>query len=141
MTELKACPFCGNVYGDGGIEKNKLGWRCLRCGAHLPVNDWKVMDDAEIYHPLDWNTRPLEDKLQGELDAVRKNLQIAIEAMFLRETPAQSDLSSLRQNLKEAVEEIEEKVSKPSSGGVGWFRAIRIEDILDILRSHGLIKD
>ena len=49
---------------------------------------------------------------------------------------AEEKLADMQFRLKKAVEEIEIKVSKPSSGGIGWFGAIRIEDILDIFQHH-----
>ena len=56
MMDLKACPFCGNPHPDpkGGFE-----WvRCSVCTA--------TADDTKT-----WNTRPREDALQAEVDALK----------------------------------------------------------------------
>ena len=72
MSELKPCPFCGNIYGDGGIQNNKLYWLCSRCGARLPKNNgWKILDEVtDTYHPLDWNTRAIDPRLKKAVEEI-----------------------------------------------------------------------
>jgi len=80
--QLKACPFCGNMYGDGkyaegsGIVEQMTHWVCARCGASVPMNNdlQRLNEETDTYHPIDWNTRPLEDALSARL-------AIAVEAL------------------------------------------------------------
>ena len=118
MTDqLKACPFCN--------KKPKVvitGWvKCPQSGIGCHTRGMSKDD---------WQSRPLEDALQAELDTVYKNLQAAVEALFLRETP-------LRTSINAAVEEIR-KQCIAQVNGIGYAGLYSAEQILC---SHGLIPE
>ena len=63
MIELKPCPFCGQIPD------------LIDCKEVQPRCDCSFM--ADNYIPGDWNTRPLEEKLQAENERLREALKIA----------------------------------------------------------------
>lgn len=65
-TKLKPCPFCG---GEANIAKGQIEfWAyCPHCGAQTEFYETE-REAAEA-----WNTRPIEDALQKELDEARED--------------------------------------------------------------------
>lgn len=70
----RACPFCGC---DKITEDEGWGIYCEKCGYGMEWDDFATNDEIISR----WNTRPLEDRLQAELD--RSNRRIA-ELTILR---------------------------------------------------------
>jgi len=74
VRELRLCPFCG---GEAELqeEHNGLSYQYLvacsddGCRGHTDLEDvhWEHKQDALNA----WNTRPIEDRLQGEVDRLR----------------------------------------------------------------------
>lgn len=59
MSDLEPCPFCGSE-AESYLDENNL-CRCPKQNCYL----YKWIPVCA------WNTRPIEDKLQAELDTVR----------------------------------------------------------------------
>ena len=68
MSELKACPFCGNYKGDENNDAPHICFSVLRDAelAHCEVCGAEVHAHGKDPR-VTWNTRPIEDKLQAEL--------------------------------------------------------------------------
>ncbi len=69
--ELKPCPFCGeqpleDKYGD------------IVCS-----NESDIDNDPYLYSVGTWNTRPIEDTLRAENDALKKQLETAKKVLIL----------------------------------------------------------
>src|SRR5574343_1602706 len=68
MTDLKPCPFCGGaaaVRCDGGHFVLCTTPNCIVHGSH-----WTYPE-----HAIEaWNTRPVEDKLNAEVERLRRGL-------------------------------------------------------------------
>lgn len=60
MSELKACPFCGE---NGDVAEHHI-WsdavECYNCGAYM--------------HIVDWQSRPIEDALNAEITRLTAEL-------------------------------------------------------------------
>jgi len=64
--ELKACPFCDHEaeFERIGTPRQSTICQCTHCGATLETGE-------EWDHGRDWNTRPREDALEAELEALK----------------------------------------------------------------------
>lgn len=71
MSELKACPFCGDQEGIHPIDDMWLG--CRRCGARGP--DFTV-------NPGPWNTRPIEDSLRARIAHLERAVEDAADCLL-----------------------------------------------------------
>ena len=141
MNELRPCPFCGSNANDPELSTNYFGvLMCSDCGVHASIDTW--------------NTRPIEDKLQSELEEQTKLADGYKKLMLLADKQKMEfvhELDALRQNLKEAVEEIEgERVRlndlRNKVNSVGDFvasneRYCGLITTIDILRAHHLIEE
>ena len=65
MSELKACPFCGQTahVSDSFIDAEQVG--CFYCVAFV---------DTDI-----WNTRPIEDQLRAENEKLKEALKYIVD--------------------------------------------------------------
>jgi len=69
--KLKPCPFCGsnNLQSREGLEWSDVRCKtCLQSVSSFPCAAENV-----------WNTRPIEDALESELDQLRKDNQALVE--------------------------------------------------------------
>lgn len=70
MSELKPCPFCG-YYGvpvEISTITNEKFFECGNCGA----SGQRIgIDDKYSTLLTNWNTRPIEDKLQAEIERLK----------------------------------------------------------------------
>ena len=122
MSELKACPFCGEppVVGLNGYP------RCPIPGIGTHAGGMTVEE---------WQTRPLEDALQKRVEELEK-LSNAHKKLACLMDQQQIDL---RASISKAVEEIENlRGFEPEDEyDTEWLHAVT--RVLDILRKHGLI--
>ena len=106
MSELKACPFCGNP-----DVMEYLGDDEIWCGICL-----------EHARPAHWNTRPIEDALRGKLAVAVEALEFYADVdNYVADTPngvgiatawAMDDYKSLARFAKEALEKIKGDTGK-----------------------------
>jgi hypothetical protein len=71
MSEIKACPFCGDTHPilDEPYNEDEYGVFCnVKCGATGPCDE-----DGEYAVKL-WNTRPIEDALKAEIERLKGNI-------------------------------------------------------------------
>ena len=88
MDKLPACPFCGKP-----SEVYRKMARCsdVECHAHY------------IRVPIDeWNTRPIEDKLQQEIARLREALEFVL---FNVDEDHPEDIGTVRAQVKIALRE------------------------------------
>ena len=95
MNELKPCPFCGDVlerdYHNDGFVYHRL-------------SEKECILEGKSYRIALWNTRPLEEAPQAELDKYKKawrNAQNKRVEIF-------KHYDELKSAIRKAVEEIEE---------------------------------
>ena len=88
MSELRKCPFCGeiseniSIYSDDECDTETAYVECNNCYANGPH---KMLEVEAI---RDWNTRPIEDKLINALKLIaaqRECLCIEIAKQALSE--------------------------------------------------------
>ena len=92
MTKLKPCPFCGN---EAEIGKDGRIW--------CPSETDEVY--CELNNENEWNHRPIEDKLQTELEQVKaKNERLKNVTIY--------DLECTAANLPIAIETIERQADE-----------------------------
>ena len=75
--KLKPCPFCGSVEFE--LVKTDIGWYLVRC--NTCIAEGQAGRTTQQTEQL-WNTRPLEDALQAEVDEQNElieSLTVSIE--------------------------------------------------------------
>ena len=125
MAKLKACPFCGQP------ATESEGGNIIAGGRHHAIKfaECQNEDCSMFTHfmPVDkWNTRPIEDALQSELDALRQSISEAVEEI---NTTATSKIFS-------TVDEMIESLDEDKRDGC----VIGADTLMDILRKHGLLE-
>ena len=71
--ELKSCPFCKS---EPKLYKVKGGGKVYACPlGHATTGECSDEESARI----EWNTRPIEDGLQKEIEQLKDALQLAIK--------------------------------------------------------------
>ena len=143
MSELRNCPFCGSV-----SDQIDIPYTLPTC-----TNPNCKMFKAVAMSFDEYNTRPIEDALQQKLDEMTAYadklanglpegmLPKDIENLRTANTGLAEELTTLRQSVRDAVEEINElyvrKYPIPEiSTAMNYEEGIL--DTLDILRKHGV---
>lgn len=135
MDELKPCPFCGQKAERSPIN----GSVCC------PVRGIGKHTDYLI--PDVWQTRPLEDALQNQLNVMSEHsaaLAVSNYDLIAENNALQQRVEELEMNIKEAVKEIEEEWIYGVAGADGNRDDVYQSGagkVLDILRKHGLMED
>ena len=76
MSELKACPFCGEQLNQ---QENQCVWDSEQFYEHPKVNNCHLSE--LMFSEQFWNTRPIEDELKAELKATDALLKEATETI------------------------------------------------------------
>ena len=72
-NKLKPCPFCGS----SDTRSHNLGDECNNCGSRVEFFD--LCDMHGVNDRPNYNSRPIEDKLQSEIDKLNKALDLACD--------------------------------------------------------------
>ena len=92
MSEVKGCPMCG---GKPALYKTK-GWgKVYAC--HLGHATTGECDSEEAAR-VEWNTRPIEDAKDAEIETLRIQYDLAYESMV----EARAEVDRLRGIIREA---------------------------------------
>ena len=133
MNELSRCPFGHDAVHHLPDENDSRDFYC--CSDNYCALRRKAFTFEE------WQTRPLEDALQKQVDDL-KATEKWVRGLLNK---SQKAGKSLRQSLKEAAAEIEEEVNKINAMKHPMIlqvqRKIAIGECLNILRAHRLVEE
>lgn len=82
MDELKACPFCGEQHEWEDITDMHFGpAKALICGHRIVLIVYPDQDESKRI--AFWNTRPIEDALQAELERANQRIKELVSELDL----------------------------------------------------------
>lgn len=78
MNDLKPCPFCGsNVVID--TKDDWYMFDCTNCECKYQTSFGKISEESRNLAIQEWNSRPLEDKLDAKIAHMERNYKARID--------------------------------------------------------------